>query len=130
MCPLASWGQIHGAAAVSVPAHRQRLLMCSQNPQMVLMIQRKRKPSTIQVIRKLHFRARKSSAENDIEESNTWIKSHASRAMMSTVDYLAQFDNTSGNSDLELAIALQHQEFERQPQRFQAPPPQQQQQQT
>ncbi|XP_066374742.1 uncharacterized protein [Miscanthus floridulus] len=51
------------------------------------------------------------------------------QAMMSTVDYLAQFDNTSRNSDLELAIALQQQEFERQPQRFQAPPPQQQQQQ-
>ncbi|XP_066341704.1 uncharacterized protein [Miscanthus floridulus] len=50
------------------------------------------------------------------------------QAMTSTVDYLAQFDNTSGNSDLELAIALQQQEFERQPQRFQAPPPQQQQQ--
>lgn len=33
------------------------------------------------------------------------------------------------SSDLELAIALQQQEFERQPQRFQAPPPQQQQQQ-
>ncbi|KAL5660784.1 hypothetical protein ACJX0J_027909, partial [Zea mays] len=52
------------------------------------------------------------------------------QAMTSTADYLAQFDNsTSGNSDLELAIALQQQEFERQPQRFQAPPPQQQQQQ-
>ncbi|XP_066310877.1 uncharacterized protein [Miscanthus floridulus] len=50
------------------------------------------------------------------------------QAMTSTADYLAQFDNTSGNSDLELAIALQQQEFERQPQRFQAPPPQQQQQ--
>ncbi|PWZ23396.1 Ubiquitin carboxyl-terminal hydrolase MINDY-1 [Zea mays] len=52
------------------------------------------------------------------------------QAMTSTADYLAQFDNsTSGNSDLELAIALQQQEFERQPQRFQAPPQQQQQQQ-
>ncbi|CAL5050130.1 unnamed protein product [Urochloa decumbens] len=52
------------------------------------------------------------------------------QAMTSTADYIAQFDNsTSGNSDLELAIALQQQEFERQPQRFQPPPPQQQQQQ-
>ncbi|CAD6336164.1 unnamed protein product [Miscanthus lutarioriparius] len=51
------------------------------------------------------------------------------QAMTSTANYLAQFDNTSGNSNLELAIALQQQEFERQPQRFQAPPPQQQQQQ-
>ncbi|CAN6200533.1 unnamed protein product [Urochloa humidicola] len=52
------------------------------------------------------------------------------QAMTSTADYISQFDNsTSGNSDLELAIALQQQEFERQPQRFQPPPPQQQQQQ-
>uniref|UniRef100_A0A0E0Q2K1 MINDY deubiquitinase domain-containing protein n=1 Tax=Oryza rufipogon TaxID=4529 RepID=A0A0E0Q2K1_ORYRU len=62
------------------------------------------------------------------------------QAMTSTADYLAQFDNTtlqhsSGNSDLELAIALQQQEFERQqPQRHQSstqqqePVPQQQQQ--
>uniref|UniRef100_A0A0D9WU23 MINDY deubiquitinase domain-containing protein n=1 Tax=Leersia perrieri TaxID=77586 RepID=A0A0D9WU23_9ORYZ len=48
------------------------------------------------------------------------------QAMTSTADYLAQFDNTtlpnsSGNSDLELAIALQQQEFERQqPQRHQS----------
>ncbi|CAD6222667.1 unnamed protein product [Miscanthus lutarioriparius] len=54
--------------------------------------------------------------------NNLWFK------YMFSIDYLAQFDNTSGNSDLELAIALQQQEFERQPQRFQAPPPQQQQQ--
>jgi len=51
------------------------------------------------------------------------------QAMTSTADYISQFDNTSGNSDLELAIALQQQEFERQPQRFQPPPQQQQQQQ-
>ncbi|WVZ78551.1 hypothetical protein U9M48_026243 [Paspalum notatum var. saurae] len=67
------------------------------------------------------------------------------QAMTSTADYLAQFDNsTSGKyvlppvfsycfsvqivrSDLELAIALQQQEFERQPQRYQAPSTQQQQ---
>jgi len=49
------------------------------------------------------------------------------QAMTSTADYISQFDNTSGNSDLELAIALQQQEFERQPQRFQPPPQQQQQ---
>nr|CAB3468986.1 unnamed protein product [Digitaria exilis] len=49
------------------------------------------------------------------------------QAMTSTADYISQFDNTSGNSDLELAIALQQQEFERQPQRFQPPPPQEQQ---
>ncbi|KAF0903701.1 hypothetical protein E2562_029073 [Oryza meyeriana var. granulata] len=48
------------------------------------------------------------------------------QAMTSTADYLAQFDSTtlqhsSGNSDLELAIALQQQEFERQqPQRHQS----------
>ncbi|XP_062229809.1 uncharacterized protein LOC133927378 [Phragmites australis] len=56
------------------------------------------------------------------------------QAMTSTADYLAQLDNStlphsSKNSDLELAIALQQQEFERQPQRYQSPPPQQQQQQ-
>uniref|UniRef100_A0A0A9E927 Uncharacterized protein n=1 Tax=Arundo donax TaxID=35708 RepID=A0A0A9E927_ARUDO len=56
------------------------------------------------------------------------------QAMTSTADYLSQFDNStlphsSENSDLELAIALQQQEFERQPQRCQSPPPQQQQQQ-
>ena len=38
------------------------------------------------------------------------------QAMTSTADYISQFDNTSGNSDLELAIALQQQEFEQQPQ--------------
>uniref|UniRef100_J3MHK4 MINDY deubiquitinase domain-containing protein n=2 Tax=Oryza brachyantha TaxID=4533 RepID=J3MHK4_ORYBR len=48
------------------------------------------------------------------------------QAMTSTADFIAQFDNTtlqhsSGNSDLELAIALQQQEFERQqPQRHQS----------
>uniref|UniRef100_A0A453SLR9 Uncharacterized protein n=3 Tax=Triticinae TaxID=1648030 RepID=A0A453SLR9_AEGTS len=38
--------------------------------------------------------------------------------MTTTADYIAQFDNStmpnsSGDSDLELAIALQQQEFER-----------------
>ncbi|KQK17516.1 ubiquitin carboxyl-terminal hydrolase MINDY-2 [Brachypodium distachyon] len=56
------------------------------------------------------------------------------QAMTTTADYLSQFDNStlpnsSGNSDLELAIALQQQEFERQPQRQQPPPQQQSQQQ-
>ncbi|KAF7110356.1 hypothetical protein CFC21_110476, partial [Triticum aestivum] len=49
------------------------------------------------------------------------------QAMTTTADYIAQFDNStmpnsSGDSDLELAIALQQQEFERQ-----QPPPEQQQ---
>uniref|UniRef100_A0A453SLN6 MINDY deubiquitinase domain-containing protein n=1 Tax=Aegilops tauschii subsp. strangulata TaxID=200361 RepID=A0A453SLN6_AEGTS len=40
------------------------------------------------------------------------------QAMTTTADYIAQFDNStmpnsSGDSDLELAIALQQQEFER-----------------
>ncbi|XP_048540463.1 ubiquitin carboxyl-terminal hydrolase MINDY-2 isoform X2 [Triticum urartu] len=53
------------------------------------------------------------------------------QAMTTTADYIAQFDNSalpnsSGDSDLELAIALQQQEFGQQPQR-QEPPPQQQQ---
>ncbi|KAG8074648.1 hypothetical protein GUJ93_ZPchr0006g40870 [Zizania palustris] len=58
------------------------------------------------------------------------------QAMTTTADYLSQFDSStlahsSENSDLELAIALQQQEFERQsqPQRYQAPPQQQPQQQ-
>ncbi|XP_044959884.1 ubiquitin carboxyl-terminal hydrolase MINDY-2 isoform X2 [Hordeum vulgare subsp. vulgare] len=53
------------------------------------------------------------------------------QAMTTTADYIAQFDNStlpnsSGDSDLELAIALQQQEFEQQPQRHQPPPQQQQ----
>ncbi|XP_051199400.1 uncharacterized protein [Lolium perenne] len=55
------------------------------------------------------------------------------QAMTTTADYLAQFDNStlpnsSGDPDLELAIALQQQEFDQQSQRQQ--PPSQQQQQT
>ncbi|XP_062234132.1 uncharacterized protein LOC133931289 isoform X2 [Phragmites australis] len=67
----------------------------------------------------------------EIPRNDSW---NEQQAMTSTADYLAQFDNStlphsSENSDLELAIALQQQEFERQPQRYQPPPPPQQQQQ-
>ncbi|VAI90777.1 unnamed protein product [Triticum turgidum subsp. durum] len=52
------------------------------------------------------------------------------QAMTTTADYIAQFDNSlpnsSGDSDLELAIALQQQEFGQQPQQHQPPPQQQQ----
>ncbi|KAM0871307.1 hypothetical protein ACQ4PT_039475 [Festuca glaucescens] len=56
------------------------------------------------------------------------------QAMTTTADYLAQFDNStlpnsSGDPDLELAIALQQQEFDQQSQRQQPPSQQQQQQQ-
>ncbi|XAR70359.1 hypothetical protein NMG60_11027189 [Bertholletia excelsa] len=56
-------------------------------------------------------------AEN--QANNTWNEQNA---MASTADYIASIDNpecvnSSFNSDLQLAIALQQQEFEQQPQR-------------
>ncbi|XP_052209939.1 uncharacterized protein LOC127813172 [Diospyros lotus] len=53
------------------------------------------------------------------QTSNTWDEQNA---MASTADYLANIDNSANvnssfNSDLQLAIALQQQEFEQQPQR-------------
>ncbi|KAI3756253.1 hypothetical protein L1987_56072 [Smallanthus sonchifolius] len=60
---------------------------------------------------------KKFKAEN--HDTRSW---DAQNAMASTADYLARIDNTAqGNtsfsSDMELAIALQQQEFEQQPQR-------------
>ncbi|XP_023764567.1 uncharacterized protein LOC111913070 isoform X1 [Lactuca sativa] len=60
------------------------------------------------------------------QESHSWDEQNA---LANTADYLASIDNspqenTGFNSDLQLAIALQQQEFEQQQQQQQPPPPQ------
>ncbi|KAK9277291.1 hypothetical protein L1049_006831 [Liquidambar formosana] len=66
--------------------------------------------------------------EFKVEESHANESWNEQNAMASTADYLASIDNAAQassniNSDLQLAIALQQQEFEQQPQRqnFQQP---------
>ncbi|CAH1439542.1 unnamed protein product [Lactuca virosa] len=61
------------------------------------------------------------------QESHSWDEQNA---LANTADYLASIDNspqenTGFNSDLQLAIALQQQEFEQQQQQQQPPQPQQ-----